>query len=41
LASDGKWNEAKAAMSHALEIDPDNADARRLSRAIASASPDP
>jgi len=41
LASDGKWAEAKEAVGHALEIDPDNADARGLSRAIASANPGP
>jgi tetratricopeptide (TPR) repeat protein len=39
LASDGKWKEAKEALGHALEIDPDNADARRLSRALANADP--
>ena len=41
LASDGKWKEAKEALGHALEIDPDNADARGLSRALASANPGP
>jgi tetratricopeptide (TPR) repeat protein len=41
LASDGKWKEAREALGHALEIDPDNADARRLSRALASANPGP
>lgn len=41
MASDGKWKEAKEALGHALEIDPDNADARRLSRAIASANSGP
>ena len=41
LASEAKWQDAKQALQHAMEIDPDNADARRLSRAIASANPGP
>jgi tetratricopeptide (TPR) repeat protein len=41
LASEAKWQEAKEAVDHALEIDPDNADARRLSRALAGATPRP
>jgi len=41
LASQARWQDAKDALGHALEIDPDNADARRLSRAIASANQGP
>ena len=41
LASEAKWQDAKEALGHALEIDPDNADARRLSRAIANANQSP
>ena len=41
LASEAKWQDAKDALNHALEIDPDNGDARRLSRAIASANQSP
>ena len=39
LASESKWQDAKEALDHALEIDPDNAQARQLSRAIADSTP--
>ena len=41
LASEAKWDEARKALDHALEIDPENADARRLNQAIAEAHPAP
>lgn len=41
LASEAKWKEAKEALGRALEIDPDNTDARQLSRALASADSGP
>jgi superkiller protein 3 len=41
LASESKWDEAKQAVGHALEIDPDNAQARRLSQKISEAPPGP
>jgi tetratricopeptide (TPR) repeat protein len=41
LASEAKWDEAKQAVGHALEIDPDNAQARGLSQAITDAHPAP
>jgi tetratricopeptide (TPR) repeat protein len=41
LASQAKWQEAKDAVGHALEIDPDNARARELSQALASAAAQP
>jgi tetratricopeptide (TPR) repeat protein len=36
LASEAKWQNAKEVLSHALEIDPDNAEARRLSKELAA-----
>jgi len=39
LASESKWQDAKEALGHALEIDPDNSQARQLSRAVEDASP--
>ena len=39
LASEAKWQDAKEALGHALEIDPDNAQARQLSRALADSNP--
>jgi tetratricopeptide (TPR) repeat protein len=41
LASESKWDDAKQAVSRALEIDPDNAQARRLGQAIAEGHPGP
>lgn len=41
LASESKWQDAKQASDHALEIDPDNAEARRLGQAIAEAHSQP
>ena len=41
LASEEKWQDSKQALSHALEIDPDNADGRRLSQELADAHPGP
>jgi cytochrome c-type biogenesis protein CcmH/NrfG len=41
LASEAKWDDAKQAVGHALEIDPDNAQALRLSQAISDAHPGP
>jgi len=41
LASETKWPQARQALSHALEVDPDNAQARQLSQAIAEAHPGP
>ncbi len=41
LASELKWEEARKAVDHALEIEPDNAQARQLSQAIASAHTTP
>jgi tetratricopeptide (TPR) repeat protein len=42
LASESKTQDAKDALSHALAIDPDNAQARQLSQALAQAnSPNP
>jgi tetratricopeptide (TPR) repeat protein len=41
LASEAKWDDAKQAVGHALEIDPDNAQARGLSQAISDAHPGP
>jgi tetratricopeptide (TPR) repeat protein len=40
LASEAKWQEARDAVGHALEIDPENAQARQLSQALASENPD-
>jgi tetratricopeptide (TPR) repeat protein len=39
LASESKWQDAKQTVDQALAIDPDNAPARRLREAIASANP--
>jgi superkiller protein 3 len=39
LASESKWQEAQQALSHALAIDPNNAEARRLTQAITDAHP--
>ncbi len=41
LASEEKWQEAHEALDHALEIDPDNAEARQLGQAIREAHPGP
>jgi tetratricopeptide (TPR) repeat protein len=41
LASESKWQDAKQAIGHALEIDPDNAQARQLSEALATAAARP
>jgi len=41
LASEAKWQDARQALARALEVDPDNAEARRLSQAIADANPAP
>jgi superkiller protein 3 len=41
LASESKWQDAKEALGHALQIDPDNAQARQLSRALSDANPTP
>lgn len=41
LASEAKWQEAKQAVDQALVIDPDNAQARSLSQAIAAAHAGP
>ena len=37
LADEAKWQEARQAASHALEIDPNSAEARRLAEAIVNA----
>ncbi len=39
LASEARWQDAKQAVDHALEIDPDNSGARRLAQAIAAEHP--
>jgi len=39
LASEARWQDAKQALDRALEIDPDNAEARQLGLAIADARP--
>jgi superkiller protein 3 len=39
LASEGKWQEARQGLAHALEIDPNNADARKLMQALSDAHP--
>lgn len=39
LASESKWQDAKDALGHALEIDPDNPEARQLSQALGSDHP--
>jgi tetratricopeptide (TPR) repeat protein len=41
LASESRWDDAKQALDHALEIDPDNIEARRLGQAIAEARSKP
>jgi len=41
LASEAKWDDARQAVGHALEIDPDNSQARGLSQAISDAHPGP
>jgi len=41
LASEEKWQDSKRALGRALEIDPDNADARRLSQDLAESHPGP
>ncbi len=41
LADEAKWQDARQAIGHALEVDPDNADARNLSHALAQAHPGP
>ncbi len=41
LASESKWDDARKAVDRALEIEPDNAQARQLSQAITSAHPGP
>jgi tetratricopeptide (TPR) repeat protein len=41
LASEAKWDDAKQAVGRALELDPDNAQARSLSQAIADSHPGP
>lgn len=41
LASEEKWNDARQAVSRALEIDPDNAQARGIEKMIAETHPQP
>jgi tetratricopeptide (TPR) repeat protein len=41
LADEGKWQDARQAVGHALEIDPDNAQAHELQQALAAAHPGP
>lgn len=41
LASEAKWDDAKQALGRALDIDPDNAQARSLGQAISEAHPGP
>jgi tetratricopeptide (TPR) repeat protein len=41
LASEEKWQDARQALDHALQVDPDNGEARKLSQAIAEAHPGP
>jgi len=41
LASESKWQEARQALARTLEIDPDNAEARQLTQALADAHPGP
>jgi tetratricopeptide (TPR) repeat protein len=41
LASEAKWQDATAAVDHALTIDPSNAEARDLEQAILAAQPKP
>ncbi len=41
LASEEKWQEAQEALDHALEVDPDNVEARQLGQAIREAHPGP
>jgi tetratricopeptide (TPR) repeat protein len=41
LAGQAKWQDARQALNRALEIDPDNAEARRLGEALAAAQAGP
>ena len=41
LAGEAKWQDAKQALAHALEIDPDSSEAHRLDQVIASAQSKP
>ena len=41
LASETRWQEARQAVTRALEIDPDNAQARQLDQALTEAHPGP
>jgi len=41
LASEEKWQDSRQALARALEVDPDNADARKLSQALVEAHPGP
>jgi Flp pilus assembly protein TadD len=41
LASETRWQEARQAVNHALEIDPENAQARQLDQALSEAHPGP
>lgn len=41
LADEAKWQDAQQAVAHALEIDPNSPDARRLQQAIAAAQANP
>jgi superkiller protein 3 len=41
LASEEKWQDAKQALSHAIEIDPNSAQARQLEQALNDAHPGP
>ena len=40
-ASEAKWADAKQSLNHALAIDPDNAEARKLGQALSEAHPGP
>jgi len=41
LADEAKWQDSRQALKRALEVDPDNANARKLSQALAEAHPGP
>ena len=41
LADEAKWQESKQALARALEVDPGNAGARKLSQELAEAHPGP
>lgn len=41
LADEAKWQGSREALGHALEVDPDNAEARKLSQELAEAHPRP